>query len=118
MAAKVTATDLDGCDDDDEEELPDAGFSPIDKIIFFVTSNIVTKYSYTIAVSTLDQRIRLKYYGPLLSMNDDYKKLCDEGRGLILNHNHVNGMSDCSKKSVCLDVIIHDRGDDHYDSDE
>ena len=78
-----------------------------DKIIIWIASNIVCNYNYTAAVSTVSEDVRLKYYGPVLQLGNNPKKLCMEGHCLILSHFHFLGMSENGTKPLHLDVIIH-----------
>ncbi|KAF7266993.1 hypothetical protein GWI33_019737 [Rhynchophorus ferrugineus] len=82
-------------------------FRPGDKIIVWIASNFNTNLSYTVAVSTLNNNIRQKYYGPLLTLNENPTSLCKEGRCLILTHYHCNTMTDNGKNDLCLDVVVH-----------
>ncbi|XP_023012039.2 uncharacterized protein isoform X1 [Leptinotarsa decemlineata] len=81
--------------------------SPGDQIIIWVASNIFTSLSYTVAASTLSNKIRQKYFGPILTLGDNPMELCKEGTGLILTHYHVNGMSENGTKPLAIDVVIH-----------
>ncbi|KAJ8918344.1 hypothetical protein NQ315_008037 [Exocentrus adspersus] len=80
---------------------------PDDKIIIWMASNISTNLSYTIAASTLSNKIRQKYFGPMMTLSDSAIELCNEGNCLILTHFHINGMSENGFKPLALDVVIH-----------
>lgn len=99
---------LHGEDDDDNTSEYSNPCSPTDKIFIWVSSNIPNKYYYTLAVSTVCNSIRLKYYGPMLTLTEDYEKLCENGQGLILSQNHIMGMTDNGQKPLKLDVLIHE----------
>lgn len=112
MAAKLAIfpTDETGIPDDEEDNVSQYSnpCSPADRIIIWVASNVITKYSYTLAISTVCNGIRLKYFGPLLTINEDYVKLYEEGKGLLLNQNHIEGMTEGGHKPLILDILIHD----------
>ncbi|KAJ8969619.1 hypothetical protein NQ317_005530, partial [Molorchus minor] len=78
-----------------------------DKIVIWMASNIPLNLSYTVAASTLSNKIRQKYFGPLLTLGDNPIDLWREGSGLILTHFHINGMSENGTKPLALDVVIH-----------
>lgn len=104
-------------DNIDEEEFSDEYESyncyPFDKIIFWIASNIPTRSKYTLAISTPCKAIRLKYFGPILPVSEDGVKLCEDGKGLILGHTHLIGMTDNGKKSLTFDIVLHNfEGDD------
>lgn len=80
---------------------------PDDKIIIWMASNVFTSLSYTVAASTLSNKIRQKYFGPMVTLGDNASELCNEGNCLILTHFHVNGMSENGLKPLALDVVIH-----------
>lgn len=80
-----------------------------------MASNIPTKYYYTLAISTVSNSVRLKYFGPLLTLKEDHEKLCEEGQGLILSQNHIIGMTDAGQKHLILDIIIHE---EHIEIDQ
>ncbi|KAI4464351.1 hypothetical protein MML48_3g00009141 [Holotrichia oblita] len=80
---------------------------PSERIFVWIASNIVTKFSYTLAVSTQCNGIRVKYYGPLLTLNENYRSLSAEGKGLILSENQLSGMSGNGTKPLILDILIH-----------
>ncbi|KAJ8941019.1 hypothetical protein NQ318_006448 [Aromia moschata] len=80
---------------------------PDDKIIIWMASNICTNLNYTVAVSTLSNKIRQKYFGPMLTLGDSPIDLWREGSCLILTHFHINGMSENGVKPLALDVVIH-----------
>lgn len=82
-------------------------FRAEDKIIIWLASNIYTNLSYTIAASTLSNKIRQKYFGPMLTLGDSPLELCRNGMCLILTHYHVNGMTENGTKPLSLDVVIH-----------
>lgn len=90
-----------------DEYQKDGKFDNKDKIILWAASNVVCKYSYTIAASTISEDVRVKYYGPILQLGKSPAKLCLEGQGLVLSHFHAIGMSDFGSKPLHLDVIIH-----------
>ncbi|XP_025830560.1 uncharacterized protein LOC108735006 isoform X2 [Agrilus planipennis] len=95
--------------DDDSSSIYDPhACTPDDRILIWIASNIATKYSYTLAVSTLCNEIRLKYFGPMLTFNEDPLKMCSEGRGLILSNFHMKGMTENGTKPLVMDIIIHD----------
>lgn len=105
--------------DDDEEETTDTnddddvvtdyenGCSPGDKILIWLSSNISTKLFYTVAVSTPCNGIRLKYFGPVRSLDIPPTKIFTDGSGMILNHNQYMGMTDNGQKHLVLHVIVH-----------
>lgn len=90
-------------------------FRSPERVFFYVTSNVIGNYSYTIAISSPIQSVRVKYFGPLLSVNEDFRKLCEEGKGLVLNHHQINGMSNYCCCPVNLDLILHEREDQSFD---
>jgi hypothetical protein len=91
----------------EDEEVNGTVISNNDKIIIWMASNVVCDYSYTVAVSTVSEDIRVKYYGPVLQLGNSPKKLCMEGHCLILSHFHFLGMSENGLKPLQLDVIVH-----------
>ncbi|XP_030747924.1 uncharacterized protein LOC115876329 [Sitophilus oryzae] len=88
---------------DDDSEV----FSSSDKIMVWVGSNFNTNLNYTVAVSTLDNNIRQKYYGPIMTLNESPTKICQGGQCLILTNLHCNAMTEQGKKQLLLDVVIH-----------
>ncbi|EFA07351.1 uncharacterized protein LOC103314849 [Tribolium castaneum] len=78
-----------------------------DKIIIWTASNVLCDYSYTVAVSTVTENVRVKHYGPILQLGGSTKTLCMEGQCLILSHFHFMGMSENGIRPLRLDVIIH-----------
>ncbi|KAJ8972078.1 hypothetical protein NQ314_000391 [Rhamnusium bicolor] len=78
-----------------------------DQIIIWMASNVFTNLSYTVAASTLSNKIRQKYFGPMLTLGENPVELCSNGNGLILSHFHINGMSENGTKPLALDVVIH-----------
>ncbi|XP_044263701.1 uncharacterized protein LOC123010691 [Tribolium madens] len=78
-----------------------------DKIIIWTASNVLCDFSYTVAVSTITENVRVKHYGPVLQLGNNPQTLCMEGQCLILSHFHFLGMSDNGLKPLRLDVIIH-----------
>lgn len=102
-------------DDDDNSSDSSNGCTPVDQILIWVACNIITKYNYTLAISTMCNGIRLKYFGPMSSLNDNYIKLCEQGRGLVLSQNHIEGMTENGTKPLVLDIIIHDPTDEDTD---
>ena len=80
------------------------------KILLWVGSSIATKLSYTIAVSTQSNDVRMKYYGPILTIGNSYRDLCVGGKGLVLSHYHIMGMSRHNSK-VVVDIVIHEAHD-------
>ncbi|XP_060518405.1 uncharacterized protein LOC132697129 [Cylas formicarius] len=82
-------------------------FGDGDRIIVWVASNVATNLSYTVAVSTIDREIRQKYFGPVLTLNENPKNLCRDGKCLILTHIHCRGMSENGAQPLALDVVIH-----------
>lgn len=80
----------------------------VDKVMLWVACNVPTKFKYTIAVSTPCRTIRLKYYGAISLVSEDAVELCRNGRGLILNQSHLVGMTNSGKKSIILDIVLHD----------
>lgn len=80
---------------------------PNDKIIIWLASNVFTSLSYTVAASTLSNKIRQKYFGPMATLGENPTELCSEGNCLILTHFHINGMSENGLKPLALDVVIH-----------
>ncbi|KAG5894305.1 hypothetical protein JTB14_015545 [Gonioctena quinquepunctata] len=105
--------DNDDFEDDDTKsfktyvETKQRSLNPGDQILIWVASNIFTNLSYTVAASTLSNKIRQKYYGPMLTLGDNPMEMCKEGKGLILTHFHVNGMSEDGTKPLAIDVVIH-----------
>ncbi|ENN81501.1 hypothetical protein HUJ04_002785 [Dendroctonus ponderosae] len=78
-----------------------------ERIIVWLASNILTNLSYTVAVSTMDNEIRQKFFGPMLTLNESAAKVCKEGNCLILTHFHCNGMTEHGAKPLALDVVVH-----------
>lgn len=103
--------DEDDNDDDDDEGIPEEfeiyNCHAVDKILLWVASNVPTKCKYTIAVSTPCKAIRLKYFGTVSQINDNCVKLCQDGRGLILNQPHAIGMTNNGKKPLSMDIVLH-----------
>ncbi|CAH1996489.1 unnamed protein product [Acanthoscelides obtectus] len=86
----------------------DAGpLCPNDKVVIWLASNIPTNLSYTVAASTMNNRIRQKYFGPMMTLNESPIDLCKKGTCLILTHLHVNKMTDNGEKYLALDVVVH-----------
>ncbi|KAF2881413.1 hypothetical protein ILUMI_24753 [Ignelater luminosus] len=98
-------------DEDEEEEIleefQEYNCHAVDKILLWVASNVPTKCKYTIAVSTPCKAIRLKYFGTISQINDNCVKLCEDGRGLILNQPHAIGMTNNGKKPLSMDIVLH-----------
>lgn len=118
MATKVaTFPKTDDFEGDDEDDVFDSTSvcTPVDQIIVWIASNTITRFNYTLAISTMCNGIRLKYFGPMSSLNDNYIKLCEEGRGLILSQNHIEGMTENNTKPLTLDIIIHGPNDEDTD---
>lgn len=109
------------CDEDDDDTEPldtvyenyhtEGGCASEDKIIIWLASNIAVKLSYTVAVSTTCNSIRLKYFGPLLTLKAHPRKLLAEGRAMILNYHQFMRMTENGQKHLVLHVIVH--GDEY-----
>lgn len=78
-----------------------------DKWIFWLGSNISTNFSYTLAVSSLDNDSRLKFFGPVVHLEEDPVKLWGNGNCLLLNRFQIEKMSENLKKNLNLDIIIY-----------
>ncbi|GJQ86698.1 hypothetical protein Trydic_g14774 [Trypoxylus dichotomus] len=96
-----------GSTNDAEDFCDCVTYPPAERLFVWIASNIVTKFSYTLAISTQSNSIRVKYYGPLLTLNENCRTLCVEGKGLILSANHLVGMSENRIKPLILDILIH-----------
>ncbi|XP_066251136.1 uncharacterized protein [Euwallacea similis] len=117
MATRIANVHLDSDDEEDDEIHPepemlagsdDEVFTDRDMIIIWVASNIQTTLSYTVAVSTLDYKIRRKFFGPLLTLSESAaEKMSKEGSCLILTYCHSEVMSLDETKSLVLDVAVH-----------
>ncbi|CAG9859388.1 unnamed protein product [Phyllotreta striolata] len=102
-------------DDGDEDEVNSSHtyvensslLRPEDKIIIWLASNVYTNLSYTVAASTLSNKIRQKYFGPMSTLGGSPLELCKNGKCLILSHYHVNGMTENGRKPLALDVVVH-----------
>ncbi|XP_031345258.1 uncharacterized protein LOC116172228 [Photinus pyralis] len=105
MASNIMNNKLTRGNDDDDDS--DVGLAPFDKIIFWICSNILTQSKCTLAISTICKSIRIKYYGPISPINDNYIKLYQEGKGLILHQLQILNMTNYGKKRLAIDVIIH-----------
>ncbi|CAH0557215.1 unnamed protein product [Brassicogethes aeneus] len=94
--------------EDDEKKLD--FFKAGDKIILWIACNIPgAKLSYTIAASTISNDIRLKYYGPLLSIsNHSPAELCKTANCLIISHWHCYKFIGGGARDVPVDVVIHE----------
>ncbi|CAH1117860.1 unnamed protein product [Phaedon cochleariae] len=110
------SSDDDLADTDEEETIISSGtyveatphiLGKHDKIVIWVASNVITNLSYTVAASTLSNKIRQKFFGPILALGDGPVDVCKAGTGLILTHYHVNGMSENGSKPLAVDVVIH-----------
>ncbi|XP_044752863.1 uncharacterized protein LOC123312479 isoform X2 [Coccinella septempunctata] len=108
----VLATKLSECDMDEKirekgrrhraEEPKDT-----DVWIFWLGLNVSTNLSYTLAISTLDNEIRLKYFGPVVHLEEDPVKLWANGKCLLLNRFQIERMSENFHKNLNLDIIIY-----------
>ncbi|KAK9869674.1 hypothetical protein WA026_003423 [Henosepilachna vigintioctopunctata] len=78
-----------------------------DKWIFWMGSNVLTNFSYTIAISSLNNEFRLKYFGPVMHIEETPVKICQIGRCLTLNRYQLEGLSDNFKNNVNLDVVVY-----------
>lgn len=102
--------------DDNEDFCDCVTYPPAERLFVWIASNIVTKFSYTLAVSTQCNGIRVKYFGPLLTLNENCKTLCMEGKGLILSEDHLMGMSENRTKPLILDILVHGGDDSSFTS--
>lgn len=78
-----------------------------DKIIVWLSSNLQTNYSYTIAVRSINNRNKLKYYGPLLLADDKPVNIFNKGKCLILSHLYYKMLTDNDAQPLFLDIVIH-----------
>lgn len=97
----------DTADEEDNITEYDNACTPEDKIIIWLASNIKTQLNYTVAVSTICNGIRMKYFGPLKTLDDRPRKLFTEGKGMILSYHQYMGMTDNGQKHLHLHVIVH-----------
>ncbi|XP_072396892.1 uncharacterized protein [Diabrotica undecimpunctata] len=89
------------------EDGHELGLRHNEKVMIWLASNVYTSLSYTVAASTLSNKIRQKYYGPLLTLGDTAADLCRNGTCLILTYYHVRVMSENGSKPLSLDIVIH-----------
>ncbi|XP_050514575.1 uncharacterized protein LOC114334951 [Diabrotica virgifera virgifera] len=89
------------------EDGREIGLRHNEKIMIWLASNVYTSLSYTVAASTLSNKIRQKYYGPLLTLGDTAADLCRTGTCLMLTYYHVRVMSENGTKPLSLDIVIH-----------
>ncbi|KAL1497027.1 hypothetical protein ABEB36_008056 [Hypothenemus hampei] len=103
MASRIADVHIISDDEEDKHDSQDVVthnqeddgvFTTGDRIIVWLASNTQTILSYTVAVSTLDNNIRQKFYGPMLTISEPAEKLCKEGHCLILTHFHCNYMTE------------------------
>ncbi|XP_057666515.1 uncharacterized protein LOC130900136 isoform X2 [Diorhabda carinulata] len=81
--------------------------SPLDRIVIWMSSNILTNLNYTVAASTLSNQIRQKYFGPMLLLGDIPMDIFRNGTCLILTHHHLSEMTRSGNEPLALDVVIH-----------
>ncbi|XP_045470674.1 uncharacterized protein LOC123677960 [Harmonia axyridis] len=107
LATKLSEYDVDDKLRDKPRKHRTDEIKDTDKWIFWVGSNISTNLSYTIAISTLDNETRLKYFGPVVHLEESPVKLWGNGRCLLMNRFNIERMSQNFQKNLNLDVIIY-----------
>lgn len=109
LASRISSAQTMSVDDASDDLSGDDFVAPnSDKIIIWVSSNVITNYSYTVAVSNVSDDVRIKYYGPVLQLGQSSSEICTTGQCLILSHFHFIGMSENGHKPLHLNVIIHE----------
>ncbi|XP_071053102.1 uncharacterized protein [Onthophagus taurus] len=94
-------------------ECTDTGYNnycdyvPAEKYFVWVASNLVTNFNYTLALSSQCNRLRVKYFGPLTSLNENFRSMCLQNKGLILTEDRIKGMTGGFQKPLVLDILIH-----------
>ncbi|KAL3283020.1 hypothetical protein HHI36_006177 [Cryptolaemus montrouzieri] len=109
LATRLTDYDVEEkqCKDEKNRHHRSNEVNDSDKWIFWLGSNISINLSYTIAISSLDNEMRLKYFGPVLHIEEKPLKLWQDGRCLLMNKYQIERMSDNFQKKLSLDVIVY-----------
>lgn len=82
-------------------------FGADDKLLIWLASNIQTDLSYTVAISTACNRLMMKYFGPLVTLEVEPKVLYMEGKGLMVSEHQLVGMTNNLQKHLILNVLVH-----------
>lgn len=82
-------------------------FNTDDKLFIWLASNIHVELSYTVAISTACNRVMMKYFGPLVTLDVEPKSLYMEGKGLAVSEHQLMGMTNSLQNHLILNVLVH-----------
>lgn len=114
LATRLPATfDTHQCYDESDEsnsedmDSDEPAFPVGDKLLIWLASNIQTDLAYTVAIATACNRIMMKYYGPLVTLDAEPKTLFMEGRGMVVAQHQLITMTNNLQKHLVLNVLLH-----------
>lgn len=77
------------------------------RVLIWIASNIPVELSYTLCISSINPRKRLKFFGPMQTYKDKYPTIFEEG--LVLNEHHINFLT--SQEKYILELVIHEKSE-------